>query len=395
MTFDGPNGRGGDQFWWTVQLNNTTERPGIQILKGEIKVSRWAQGGYYMPNYVIATSELGLAKGYMRDHHVAMRNAWFKVEDNPDADTEHPRVTHFSMFDRDQTPPSKEISVKEAIPIYLKAEDDKSGIRRVEVQMIGPVGPNKKSTIFEMLPSIEEPGLFKALISLNQHYTDGDYYINGVTISDGAGNLTYLFGSTDPVLQTARFTVEPNEMADTTSPELFEVSVDKYTARLGEEVKVRAIVSDDLAGVQHVTVHFMSPHWLHKVRLQLRRPAGPPIIIKSGLDVDTNVWEGTLKLNPLVEPGDWRLTRVVAGDYANNYLNLQYQEYEPFENFRITFTSDRKPGPVIGELLSATEGTVPTTTPGAPDTSQAPRVRRVDMIPPHPPRGACLNCHEP
>lgn len=398
LGFELPGGRNGRSSV-EARFVNTTNHPGVQVLSGEIKVNPWAESGFYKPNFMDTSTEMGMTKSYMHDTNGGkFKNAWFYVEPNPNADTEHPRITRFSLFDPNQTPAAKTININDSISIYLKGEDNRSGVVRADVYLEGPAGPrSKRKHMIVALEKTDDPNSFVANFKLNPWYESGDYYVTGVRIQDGAGNSTNMFGATDALAKTARFKVV-NQKPDVKAPELVNFAVSTHTARVGEEVKIRAVVIDDLSGVENVVVRFYSPHWIHSKRVFLKRPPKAPVTIKQGMDVETNVFEGVLKLDPLNEPGEWRLSRLSANDNANNYLNLEYETYVPFKDFKITFASDRKPGPVIGELLNATGGTV-NTAPVAPATAggaQPPaKIRRVDMIPPHPPRGACLNCHEP
>lgn len=397
LGFEKPRGRDSSSDM-SARFVNTTNRPGIQVLRGELKVSPWAESGFYKPNFMDLTTEMGMTKSYMHDTNGGkFKNAWFWVAPNPNADTEHPRITHFSLFDPNQTPKAKTIDSNEPISIYLKAEDNRSGVVKAEVYMEGPAGPrSQRKHIIVLLEKTEDPTTFVASFKLNPWYASGEYYLNTVVIQDAAGNYTNVFG-TDDLLKSARFKVV-NEKPDVKTPELVNFTVSTRTARIGEEVQIRAIVTDDRSGVDNVIVRFYSPHWIHSKRVFLKRPPKASVTIKQGMDVETNVFEGVLKLDPLNEPGEWRLSRLSANDNANNYLNLEYESYPPFKDFKITFKSDRKPGPVIGELLNITGGVGnigPVTAPTAAVAAQPAKIRRVDMIPPHPPRGACLNCHEP
>ncbi|MBI4471218.1 MAG: hypothetical protein HY646_01025, partial [Acidobacteria bacterium] len=127
------------------------------------------------------------------------------------------------------------------------------------------------------------------------------------------------------------------------------------------------------------------PNLLDKRRVQLRPTAKPPIMIKPAFDVQSNTFEGALKIDPLDEPGDWTVTRVVATDFANNYMNVTAEESKEVASLRVSFASMKAPARATPSAPAAKPETAGT----------APKLRRVDMIPPHPPRGACLNCHEP
>lgn len=377
LGFDGPSGRRTDPRWTQARFSRVGDaKSGTQMFQGTLKVSEWAEAGKYLPKFCIPSNQLGHTKGYFADWHPALKDVWFEVEENPREDKVGPYLRTFELS-------PQRTSITDPISISATADDNLSGIEEVVVTMIGP---SNKYIDVPLVQSFNNEKAFRAYFRLNPWYEEGEYIVKKIMVSDRAGNVRYYFNSSDEIVGKARFIVNPSDKADVTAPELITLSFEKEVAKPGEEVKVKAIVSDDRSGVEHITVFLISPNLLDKRRVQLRAAAKPPIMIKPAFDVQSNIFEGVLKIDPLDEPGAWTVTRVVATDFANNYLNLMTEESAELQALKVTFSK-------TGKLPAATSASAEMSKPEA--QGRAPKIRRVDMVPPHPPRGACLNCHEP
>ena len=193
----------------------------------------------------------------------------------------------------------------------------------------------------------------------------------------------------------------------------------------GTEIKIVGIFADDMSGVGNVAVSVHEEDSISKFRVQLKPRPKPSVMIKPGFDVQQNVWEGSFKLMAYHQPGHWRIERVLMRDNANNYSDYRHIQDMNVGTMKMYFVPTN-PNAVKGSMSSRFEdapGYVPgsetgsrnpwSTMPRDPQASSPAsgssgsgnteynvspaekKVRRVDMIPPHPPRGACLNCHEP
>ena len=117
----------------------------------------------------------------------------------------------------------------------------------------------------------------------------------------------------------------------------------------------------------------------------------PEIIQKSGFNIDANTYVGSFRTHVMDEPGEWHVVRVMARDNADNLLDMREYEYPLLANVKIDFTGGINPAAGDRRMTQSAAGA----SGGATQSNAPGRVRRVDMIPPHPPRGACLNCHVP
>jgi hypothetical protein len=144
---------------------------------------------------------------------------------------------------------------------------------------------------------------------------------------------------------------------------------------------------DDHSGIGDIWVDVgASPSWIDKKRVRLKAKEGRPLI-KPGFDVKQNLYEGSFKTHKLDEPGDWVVSRVFVRDNANNYLDVRAVESPDLQSVKVVYSESGGAGPRPATTSQQTQ----TNPPPAGQT----KIRRVDMIPPHPPRGSCLNCHEP
>lgn len=382
LGFDGPTGRRTDPGWTSARFTRAGEsKTGNQVFEGVLKVNKWAQAGRYLPKFAIPSNRLGHTKGYFADWHPELKEIWFEVDANPNEDIEGPRIRSLEL-----TP--NRIEITDHIAITATVDDNLSGVDSVVATI---VSPSNKYIDVPLVKSFNDPKTYRAHFRLNPWYEEGEYIVKKAYINDNADNFRYYFETSDTFLQKARFVLTRNDRADVTSPELITLSFDKDVAKPAEEIKVKAIVADDRSGIEHLTVFFISPNLLDKRRVQLRPTAKPPIMIKPAFDVQLNTFEGVLKIDPLDETGDWTVTRVVATDYANNYLNVPVEESKELQSLKVTFS---KTGNAPGRpSTSGPNASAPAAQPASGAT--AGKIRRVDMVPPHPPRGACLNCHEP
>lgn len=373
-SFQGPVGR---------RTNvNARFRPSAKnplLLEGELKLSPWAEPGRYFNLEFHAGNRLGHSKGYFSDFHQALSDVWFDVEPNPNMDVTPPVLTEFALFDGK---PSPRIKIGDLITVKAKVTDERSGAESVKVAFESPSG---KLSEVDLMASMMEKDTFIGSVQLNPFYEGGEYKVLRVSINDRAGNDRFYFSASEDVVGKAKFIVEPNDRADQTAPQLVNVTLDKARAGFNEDVKIEAIVTDNLSKVEHITVFIQSPSILDKRRVQLRPKAKPPVIIVPRYDVTQNIYEGTFKVDPMDEPGVWTVSRVVATDFANNHLNILATEANKLASIGVTIAGGA--APAGAPTASGATATVAPAEPG--------KIRRIDMVAPHPIRGACINCHEP
>ncbi len=376
LYYQGPHGRAS-----ALRANFTPRKDNPWLHDGVVKTSKWAEPGIYIVYDGELNTELGHSKAYFAPMHPAIHGLEFEVLPNPNMDLTPPELVGIWIGDTETADNGKTFDVKDVIPVRMKAKDNLSGVKDVTLRISGP---DNKYVEVKLQPFFARPGEFIGSFRINPFNVGGEYIARTLSIVDEAGNRKEIFAPTNKLLQAVKFNITQDpKRVDKVAPRLISVAFDKMTAKMGDEIKISAIAVDDNAGVGDVFVDVAaSPSFIDKKRVRLSAKARP-VLIKPGFDIQDNVFEGSFKTHLLDEPGDWIVTRVFVRDNANNYTDVRATENGDLAAVKV----------VLGESGSVAPSTSPSAATGAP--AGPPKIRRVDMTPPHPPRGPCLNCHEP
>lgn len=380
VSFQGPRGR---RSTLEAQFRQRQDDPTMH--DGELTISKWAEPGLYIPYIMLISNELGHSKAYFQDYHIGVAGARFLVVENPNIDVVAPELLDLRIGDASASPDElPAFDIRHPIPLFVKARDNASGVASIRIRIVGPSG--KYSEVVTQ-PYYSEEDQYVALFNLPPNREGGEYFVQSMWIEDKAGQTLYTFPSTNPLLKKARFTVKQDPATvDTVPPRLASIFFDSKVAKLEQEIKVTVILADDLSGVGTVAVNVSPyPSFADHKRMHLKKVESSAIIQKGGFNYDSNVWTATFKTDKLDEPGEWVVTRVVARDKADNLLDVPMKQSPLLEKVRVFIEGSNVVTPKTETTVSQQ-----TTTPPA-----GGKIRRVDMVPPHPPRGACLNCHEP
>ncbi len=459
----GPHGRRS-----SMSVRMTPTVPGSYIMRGSLTVPAFAEPGTWRATEINSGNDTRHSKVYWADVHPAAQD--LDIEVLPDGrggaavDVIPPEVqwVRMNMLDQPETAIRTQ-SLDQPIPIFAHITDNKSGVGGARVKLMGPAsicdaptagipvsgpaaGINKNPCRYieaDLQRIVGKDDVYGAFLSIPKWWQPGEYKVYTLAARDKAGKELMLVYTTSPSMKNSKI-ILTNDAAnlDVTPPTLFSVWVDRPSARLGEAVTVNAIVVDDKSGVGTVSLAFApTPSFIDRVRVVLKPvkaegDAGLQIQ-KAGLDINSNLWTGTVQTSDWFEPGDWKIDRIVARDNADNYMDI-IPEYHPEIDVKINFTGGRNlrdlmtnakrgsavniaapamasPAPSAGggsamaaparasngsfnpvtNQITLTNGRVVDLVPGAQPDPTTGKIRRVDMIPPHPPRGSCLNCHEP
>lgn len=394
ITFEGPKGRR-----TSLTARFTPKRGNPFLFDGTLQVHQWAEPGLYIPYVSIIPNELGHSKAYFQEYHPGMKDLTFTVLPHENVDTTPPVLKDFRIGETATAGAQVgTYDITQAIPIYSQITDDRSGVKEIKIRFTNPEG---KYTQTELSPLMGQKDWFVGYINIPEWYVGGEYKPVSMWFEDNAGQQSFLFGTTNPLLKapTGRFNIrqDPSKV-DKNPPKLVTLNLDKTTAALGSEIRVTAVVVDDKSGVGTVVVDFASvPSYADHKRTHLKAVPQPAIVQKSGFNVNTNTYTGTFRTHVMDEPGEWHVTRVMARDNADNQLDLRETEHTVLGSVKVNMTGGVRRTGIGGggagpAAASATAAAGSATGQGA---AAAPKIRRVDMIAPHPPRGACLNCHEP
>jgi hypothetical protein len=378
---------------------------GSMFLRGTLKIPEHAEPGVYRHIRFGITNAVRSAKAYFSDYHPAMRGQPLEVEvlPNPNVDVIPPTMHWLRLGAMDRTDDSLITQpIGRAIPIYAHVTDNLSGVETVKLRM------NKRDVNkfqeFELKPLMGQEDVYVGYLNVPKWWESGVYQVTTVTLEDKAGMQVYHYFATNEMVGHARVRLENDpEMVDTTVPQLISVWLDSETGTMGEPVTVSAIVIDDKSGVGTASAVFQSvPSYQNNTRVVLRKVQNPDVIMKSGFDTDLNLYRGELVTSVWQEPGRWQLMRFVARDNADNFLDMLPTQHPEFQGVAVEFGGGMRLREKILAVISDGAGagtldtmSLPAAAAPAAQPAEPGKIRRIDMIPPHPPRGACLNCHEP
>jgi len=383
------------QRWWIAYQNQFGRRSVYRanflprkdnpwLFDGVVETDEWAEPGVYVIYDGELNSELGHSKAFFPPMHPAMLGLEFEILPNTNVDVMYPDLVDLYIGDTENMN-GRTFDVGDMIPVRAKLFDNKSGASEVILRLSGP---DNKYVELNLARRFNHPGEFIGYFQINKWSVGGEYVARTIQMKDKAGNQKDLFSSTNELLNATRFKIrqDPSNV-DKVPPKLVSVGFDRATAAMEEETKIIAIAVDDHSGVGDIWVDVgASPSWIDKKRVRLKLRSGRPLI-KPGFDVKQNVYEGSFKTHRLDEPGDWVLARVFVRDNANNYLDVRAATSPDLQTVKVVYGASESIG-----LGSKAKGEDPQ---AKSQSDNQTKVRRVDMVPPHPPRGPCLNCHEP
>lgn len=379
--------------------------PGSPIMRGSLKTHEWTEPGVYYLTYASPGNSSRSSKIYHSDHHPGLRGLEIEVLPNTNVDVIPPTV-HWVKVNTLKAPNDETLTqpVDHPLPVFAKVTDNKSGVKTVTVRFNTPEGKFIEAKLHKV---VGQKDVFGAMLSIPEWWGAGEYELLSMWAEDKAGKMVHLFRTTHPVLKNAVINLTQDDANhDTQPPTLFSVWVDQTSARLGEPVTVNVIITDDKSGVGTLAVNFTPvPSYINRARVHLKPVTKPEVIQKAGFDVSQNLWTGQVQTDEWMEPGEWKIDRIMARDNADNYLDLLPEYVPEIDTVRINYTGGHQLRDVMkknraGQATAGTGGAMSAVSPGAgqqtaTQPAKAGKIRRVDMIPPHPPRGACLNCHEP
>ena len=226
--------------------------------------------------------------------------------------------------------------VSQALPVFAKVTDNKSGVGSIMVRFNTPEGKFIEAKLNKV---VGQEDVYGAMLSIPKWWGAGEYELLSLWATDKAGKTVHMFRTTHPLLENAVINLTQDDaMHDTQPPTLFSVWVDQTEARLGEPVTVNAIITDDLSGVGTLAVNFTPvPSYINRSRVHLKPVTRPDVIQKAGLDVSQNLWTGQIETDEWMEPGEWKIDRIMARDNADNYLDLLPEYVPEIDTIRVTF----------------------------------------------------------
>jgi hypothetical protein len=216
----------------------------------------------------------------------------------------------------DSTPPvlrgahaeKRTMHIGEANPIYIEADDDKSGVNLVTAVL---QSPGKKARIGA--GCVRGDGdTWRCEMAIPSCIDCGDWQLEQVTLQDKANNLA-TFRIDNPMVAAVKINIGGNS-CDSEAPRLLGILFDQTVIGMGSQpvnVTITMNASDDSCGVEGVSAQYSGPG----------SGTGGFVALQRGGDDLT--WSGKITLDPRAPRGTWRLVSVQLTDKGHN-LRIYY-----------------------------------------------------------------------
>lgn len=216
----------------------------------------------------------------------------------------------------DSTPPvlksaraeNRTMRAGEQNPIYIEAEDDKSGVNLVSAVF---QSPNKRARIGAGCQA-SQGDTWVCELQLPTCIDCGDWQLEQVTLQDKANNLA-TYRMDNPIVANVKINIA-GDSCDNEPPRLIGVRLDQNNIAMGRDpVTLTVIVTatDDACGVEGVSGQYAGP---------VQGSGGFFPFQKAN---DENTWIGRITLDPRAPRGQWRLTSIQLTDKGRN-LRIYY-----------------------------------------------------------------------
>jgi hypothetical protein len=196
------------------------------------------------------------------------------------------------------------------VTLHFTVTDDASGVNYFEASFLDPLGNGRQSASARFTPALSVTHSVKVVFPHSS--MAGTWTLSHVFLGDAAGNTLIL----DPDALSGRgfpTRLEVKSSQDTTSPKLtaleFPDRID--TSAAPAHVKVELAATDDLSGVNHIELSFVSPSGTAR--------HGGAAKFDAAQSVSKSI---TVTFPRLSEPGQWTLNTVLLSDAARNTLIL-------------------------------------------------------------------------
>jgi hypothetical protein len=193
-------------------------------------------------------------------------------------------------------------------PIWIEAEDDKSGVNLVSAVLHSPT---RKARIGAGC-SRTDADTWKCEMALPNCIDCGEWQLEQITLQDKANNLA-TYRTDNPIVAAVKINIG-GDSCDNEAPRLHGLLFDQTVISMSGEpaqVTVTISVTDDVCGVEGVSAQFTGPG---------AGTGGFFALQRSG---DDQTWIGKIPLDPKAPRGVWRVSSVQVTDRAHN-LRIYY-----------------------------------------------------------------------
>jgi len=293
------------------------------VWEGRYTAESYDESGIYEVHSIYITDNAGdyfhfskqynnLPQGYITD---------FTIDNETGGDTESPKIESIEVS-------PQTVKVGETVIVRAKVTDNLSGVDMVSMTYESPSSGNKQRSI----TFYQNNGFWEGRYTVESKDESGIWRIGYLQIRDKAGNELLLsrFENNLPQGYITDFTIDNETGGDTTPPNIESIEVSPLTVKVGETVTVRAKVTDDMSGVDSVSVLYVTSSNKRGRHITLYQNNG--------------FWEGKYTVKSFDESGIWKLDFIFLMDKAENILRL-YERDNDLPKGNITdFTIDNETG---------------------------------------------------
>lgn len=231
----------------------------------------------------------------------------------------------------DTTPPTisgiqflnESVNTGQENTLLVKAEDDLSGINILYVGLRNEFG----QTISVDSSYQNEDGTWTGSFVIPSYIKNSTFKVLNVITQDHAGNSDQLFYEEEYPSEFGTFNVV-NDNEDAIPPVVKSLMFERDSVMAEETNVVRIEATDENSGVESIEIFLTSPTGKGKTNSYLYA------------DEEGN-FVGEVYIPPFTEPGEWRVSQIIAKDFAGNVLDAAYsaENYpESFDTFMVENT---------------------------------------------------------
>ena len=249
----------------------------------------------------------------------------------------------------------KSAGLGDKVKISLKVTDDESGVNNVYVYYINPQTKVNEAVI---LKYNSVTGNYEETLSITDSTIVGVWQVRFIYVTDKAGNLEILSNekiqpssSSKANLEAGDYEVFRDEEAPTYTEDSLKVSKNKIGAN--EMVEITFSATD--------------AHGISSARIVYEKPvSGTEYELDCLYDELSGVYKAVMEVGTYMEPGQWKVKKIVVEDNYGNVLNLHNSSMVSDEesaadldsgNFTVEGTEKDMNSPEIDETSISVEGT--------------------------------------
>ena len=206
----------------------------------------------------------------------------------------------------------KEVKPGDTVKISLKASDDMSGIRQLDIRYKKPITGREEDI---RMKYNSQKDIYEGSLYIDEQTEDGLWKIQFIFLGDNKDNYGYIYNSNlnnygkDSVdLSGGNFKVSgTNQDVKVPTIDVSSLKVDKKEVKPGDTVKVSVKANDDISGIRQIDIRYKRPI------------TGREEDIRMKYNSQKDIYEGSLYIDEQTEDGLWKIQFIFLGDNKDNY----------------------------------------------------------------------------